>query len=76
MAAKPKEKLQNSAKKTAPMNLADAIGSDKKSMRSSKTVKKPLRVGNYQLIEQVGRGAHGRVWKAKNMSTGKLVAVK
>lgn len=51
MAAKPKEKLQNSAKKTAPMNLADAIGSDKKSMRSSKTVKKPLRVGNYQLIE-------------------------
>ena len=38
--------------------------------------KKLGRVGNYELISQIGRGAMGTVFKARQLSTDRLVAVK
>lgn len=30
----------------------------------------------YQIIQRVGKGAYGIVWKAKDLKTGKIVALK
>ena len=43
---------------------------------NSKTKGSRVRLGALQLLERVGRGAVGEVWRAKHSRQGRLVAVK
>ena len=52
------------------------MDAQKKLKKSSSTTSEYLKSRDYTLISKIGRGTFGVVWKAKNIKTNKIVAIK
>ena len=50
--------------------------SDKPKVKKSEKTKKMPKVGDYELLEKIGKGAFSKVFKARNWKTGEYLAIK
>jgi len=50
--------------------------SESKKSKKSATHKKMPKVGNYELLEKIGKGAFSKVFKARHSETGEYFAIK
>lgn len=50
--------------------------SEKEKAKKSEKTKKMPKVGDYELLEKIGKGAFSKVFKARNGKTGEYLAIK